>query len=140
MGAIYRSATVVVLWFGDGDEESDMTFHIYKQQASMLQRSRDINVPIPPEILCPAKDALKNPLVVRALLETFDRPWFHRLWTIQEMVLARQFIFMCGTKTLTEAEVELCVEEESRSLGLPPILNWDRYKTWKHLQRVALAD
>ncbi|KIM98268.1 hypothetical protein OIDMADRAFT_69443, partial [Oidiodendron maius Zn] len=86
MGAIYRSAAVVLLWLGDGDPESDMTFHIYKKQASMVQRSRDIDVPIPPEILSPAKDALKSPAVMRALFETFDRPWFHRLWTIQEMV------------------------------------------------------
>ena len=139
MGAIYRSAIVVILWLGDGDEGSDMTFHIYKRQASMVQRSRDINVPIPPEILSPAKDALKDPLVMRALFETFDRPWFHRLWTVQEMVLARQFIFMCGTKTLTEVEVDLCVGEESRSLGLPPILNWDRYKTWKGLYESGLG-
>jgi Heterokaryon incompatibility protein (HET) len=139
MGAIYRSAIFVVLWLGDGDAGSDMAFDIYKRQASMLQRSRDINFPIPAEILTPAKNALKDPLVMRALFETFDRPWFHRLWTIQEMVLARQFIFMCGTKTLTEAEVNLCVAEESRSLGLPPILNWDRYKAWKSLHESDLG-
>ncbi|KAH8588487.1 heterokaryon incompatibility protein-domain-containing protein [Bisporella sp. PMI_857] len=133
MGAIYRSAIMVMLWLGDGDALSDMAFDVYRHQASMLQRSRDINIPIPPEILSPIKDALKHPQVMRALFETFDRPWFHRLWTVQEMVLAREFIFICGTKTLTEAEVDLCVGEESRSLGLPPILNWHRYKTWKSL-------
>jgi hypothetical protein len=55
------------------------------------------------------------------------------------MVLAKQLIFMCGTKILTEAQVDLCVGEESRSLGLPPILNWDRYKTRKGLHESGLG-
>jgi hypothetical protein len=48
-------------------------------------------------------------------------------------VFAREFIFMCRTKTLMEADVGLCVGEESRSLGILLILNWNRYKIWKDL-------
>jgi hypothetical protein len=74
MGAIYWSVIVVILQLRDGNALSDMTFDVNRHQASMLQRSRDKNVPIPPEILSPIKDTLKDSLVIRALVETFDRP------------------------------------------------------------------
>jgi hypothetical protein len=35
--------------------------------------------------------------------------------------------------------VGLCVGEESRSLGLLLILNWNRYKIWKDLDKSGLS-
>nr|OQO30472.1 hypothetical protein B0A51_02814 [Rachicladosporium sp. CCFEE 5018] len=51
----------------------------------------------------------------QALLEHFLRPWFGRLWTIQEAVLPRHVIFVWGRFSLTWDEVRRFEDWERRA-------------------------
>lgn len=38
---------------------------------------------------------------LRAITTIWQRPWFSRLWRMQEAVLARKILFICGTYTIS---------------------------------------
>lgn len=40
-------------------------------------------------------------LKAEALDDVFKRTWFERAWTLQELVLASEVVFLCGTKSMT---------------------------------------
>ena len=45
-----------------------------------------------------------------ALTKLCSRPWFHRLWTYQEAVLARKCVVMCGSQTMDWTDLLRIVE------------------------------
>ncbi|KAH8802457.1 heterokaryon incompatibility protein-domain-containing protein [Xylogone sp. PMI_703] len=132
MGTIYKTAPVVTVWLGDGDEASNMAFEFSRSFADATKIGRERNIPID-TLKSAIQPILDNPLCMDALFATFTRPWFNRVWTVQEMVLAKHFVFVCGKETLNEEELELCDSQEAKSMGLPGILDWGRYKIWKSL-------
>jgi hypothetical protein len=87
MPKIFRSAKKVILWLGaeDGSSRWAMRF---------LSRIQDI-----PD----APDSVRNCLM-SMLADTwstlqflFSRPWFSRLWVINEAAVAKEFEVFCGT-------------------------------------------
>jgi hypothetical protein len=119
------------------EKDSDVTFDTYRTIAPFLHVQKAINNP---ELEQPGifdhveasfsafresidgfRNLLLNPQIIHSMLVTFDRPWFHRIWTAQELILARQFVFMCETRTLTEYELKACAGEQGRVLGLPTV-------------------
>ncbi|KAL1614560.1 hypothetical protein SLS54_009621 [Diplodia seriata] len=42
-----------------------------------------------------------RPEKVLEFVDIFDQPWFHRIWVIQEVVMARRVKVLCGSTTLT---------------------------------------
>jgi hypothetical protein len=58
----------------------------------------------------PFRDLSKEllPLVdVRAMTAWFLRPWFHRVWTVQEFCLAKESILICGDKSIPVDDVRM---------------------------------
>lgn len=43
---------------------------------------------------------------LRAITTIWQKPWFSRLWTMQEAVLARNILFVCGTYTISFNHLE----------------------------------
>ncbi|KAF2797827.1 hypothetical protein K505DRAFT_405517 [Melanomma pulvis-pyrius CBS 109.77] len=81
---VYRQATQVWGWVGDGDEDSKLA----------MRALRNINH---------SSNAL--PRLVEseqaALIGFFARPWFVRSWIIQEVVLSRDLQVVCGSEKLS---------------------------------------
>lgn len=69
MRNIYANCTNVVIWLGDGDENSREVFRSLHKDASKQSRS---------------------------LIELFRRPWFKRVWVVQELAYAPKAVIMCG--------------------------------------------
>jgi hypothetical protein len=67
MGRVYSTAATVVLWFGPGDEYDKEVIQ------KMVMRSRSW-----------------NPQNLSALNRICRRPWFRRLWVVQELTLAKK--------------------------------------------------
>jgi hypothetical protein len=104
MADIYSSASIVVVWLGpaDGFSESefgptnDLTRHMVefwktqKSEGYVEFRTANHLIQYPPSDT-PVWSA------VRSLLQ---RPWFSRVWTFQEIVLAQKAYLYCGTYTI----------------------------------------
>jgi hypothetical protein len=87
MDKIYKEAKGVLVWLGndDGVGESTINFLLrIRCPENVDSILRKLQQTIGASSLQPLQDLL-------------HRPWFHRRWTIQEVVLGRQVSMICGT-------------------------------------------
>ncbi|KAH7129464.1 heterokaryon incompatibility protein-domain-containing protein [Dactylonectria estremocensis] len=109
MGAIYSSATQVVVWLGEGDDATDVALDfvqgLSKLDPDTARRIVD-NEGLPWEHRQRVFHALgmRHGLdnydgVVGGLAKLMDHVWWTRVWTVQEIVLARSAILRCGAKS-----------------------------------------
>ncbi|KAK4499156.1 hypothetical protein PRZ48_009668 [Zasmidium cellare] len=81
MGEIYRKAATVFLWIGEGNAESDSAFD---SMATIADGSLD--------------DKIRRE-TCSFYASVGDRPWFSRVWILQEMALANEDpIVVCGSR------------------------------------------
>ncbi|KAI0532786.1 heterokaryon incompatibility protein-domain-containing protein [Xylaria digitata] len=78
MGRIYATAEASVIFLGDHDPESESLFRY----------------------LCNGNGSTRKQSVVRGIEKLFDRPWFSRIWVVQELANAQSASFLCGHDTL----------------------------------------
>ncbi|KAM3071145.1 hypothetical protein ACMFMG_010050, partial [Clarireedia jacksonii] len=76
MNQIYKTALSVVVYLGNEDTDSPIALQVLKSPV----RLRNL-------------DAIE----LRALKALFKRPYFSRLWIVQEVALAKSLYFYCGT-------------------------------------------
>jgi hypothetical protein len=102
MDDIYKIADVVVSWVGESDRETDLAFQFLERLGETWQRhvvgKGATNFSQQKALFEPIRREFPEPddHTVQALLRIFRRPWFSRVWTYQEAVLARGLIFLCG--------------------------------------------
>jgi hypothetical protein len=64
----------------------------------------------------PALERLVGDRLYRAVKQLFARPWFRRVWVIQEALLARKATVVCGKKTIPwEAMRAMCAREANEA-------------------------
>jgi hypothetical protein len=110
MADIYRSASLAVIWLGPADSSSESAFgfindltiqmlEFWKTQKSRnYAEARTADHPLQqPPLEAPVWSA------VRSLLQ---RPWFSRVWTFQEIVLAQKAVLHCGANMMTWQRLE----------------------------------
>ena len=100
MSEIYAEACRVVVWLGEADSESDDAIikirHILPilksrdPQGRAVQNSELVDLDLPP----------RRHSTWYSIGRLLHRPWFSRLWPLQEIVFAKDFLFYCGTATL----------------------------------------
>jgi hypothetical protein len=95
MTQIYSQAAQVVVYLGEETEDSSLAI-------KSILRVED----------------LSEPLHVEAILIFFQRPWFTRMWVIQEVLFARAAIVVCGSQML--------YWERIRAFG-----EWDTWNSWR---------
>jgi hypothetical protein len=99
MGSIFQKAKQVVVWLGEEENDSDSGFELAK-------KILDLVVSDPSLFNLTANNLKKvglpwwNDRSWRALGAIFLRPWFRRVWVIQEVVKAQNIILTCGAKTI----------------------------------------
>jgi hypothetical protein len=115
MGPIYQHAAQVVIWLGDASEtideennlpDSDLFFDFMSPLATEMQESKlatnDPSTPLYNKLVSEAADYVTTrtltPLV-RGFLDVVLRPWWERVWVVQEAALAKSAIVICGGKT-----------------------------------------
>lgn len=82
MGDIYRKADEVISWLGIHADDSDVLFQ-------WIEDNRHNGTTIDPKASPP-------PSSRAALIELAKRPYFSRMWVLQEFALARKVQIMCG--------------------------------------------
>jgi hypothetical protein len=113
MRKIYGMASGVCIWLGEADDNSKMAIDFIKHGVSNFKNLDD---------LFRNQDAV---LGWRAMTSLMQRPWFSRLWVIQEVVLSKKAELYCGTRTLSWTDfanaVSLFVEVEAATYRLPDV-------------------
>jgi hypothetical protein len=100
MEEVYRRASLVWVWLGDGDESSELAF----DELHGLGQHLDWDEAVPQEYL--VKELGRHPQRWRAISELLYRPWFRRMWIIQEILSARRAMMICG-KDIINADLFL---------------------------------
>lgn len=120
MSKIYSEAERVIFWLGSGTVETDMLM----ESLQLLQREsinynfggwsrqddrwKDLWASV--ELMFGRTLEQSRTLQREGLRELLARPWFRRVWILQEVALAKAGIIMCGRKS-----------ESARLFGLIPL-------------------
>lgn len=99
MGLIYSRADGVLVWLGHQSDGSDLAFDTITNILLHDARGRSMQETHDPRTNNTYLSAWQ------AILKLFHRRWFRRAWIIQEVVLAKQLVFACGTKELAGDEM-----------------------------------
>ncbi|KAI1264001.1 heterokaryon incompatibility protein-domain-containing protein [Xylariaceae sp. FL1019] len=108
MKTIYQEARRVVIWLGEHDGRTKTAFASMEFAASKAhpirpgttaacdwKRVRRGDKPIFP-LVGQIWDEVESYQASQALNSIFQRPWFTRTWTVQELVVASDVIVICG--------------------------------------------
>jgi hypothetical protein len=91
---IYKSAIRVVIWLGEGNETSDIAMDLVNAFARPLSNIKTFDVFR--EILSRPTQSDKWLALAQGLL---TRPWWSRIWIVQEVAVARDLLVVCGERT-----------------------------------------
>jgi hypothetical protein len=129
MRQIYGNALWVALWIGEAsctlDEETsrpvtDLAMEFFHNFAIELQGSKDSGQnprggTLYQEVVRERKafrrrgvGAFSPP--IRGLWEILHRPWWKRLWVVQEVSIARSPVLLCGSQSVTFDKVEVVID------------------------------
>ncbi|KAK4071783.1 hypothetical protein Purlil1_13331 [Purpureocillium lilacinum] len=90
MRHIYSQASCVLIWINESDSRLIYAFHYLRR---LLK-----DEPLVSEAL---RWTLFDPIGWDALTHLLSCDWFHRRWVIQEAVIPKQAVFLCGWDTMT---------------------------------------
>ena len=93
MGEIYTAATSALVWLGA--EHDNSTLALEKIQKLVQDH---INGGLEYDRTLSAINNLKGTAAFNAMISLFQRPWWFRLWTVQEVVFAKEVNVLCGSK------------------------------------------
>jgi hypothetical protein len=118
MKKIYERADQVIVWLGSAGDQSDRAFKLllalYGQRNSadnIIEMFKDINMP----------------RYLAALAKVFWRPYWSRMWIVQELTVAKELVFHCGPKYVTGqvlSEAQNILHRIDSVDGFPENLLW----------------
>ncbi|KAJ4344205.1 hypothetical protein N0V95_006245 [Ascochyta clinopodiicola] len=95
MRHIYSQATTVLIFLGEAWEGSDVVIDLIKTLA--MHPYLHLDPSMQPSVLSHGFN-LNDFDLLRWIFEFFHLPWWGRLWTVQEYILAQETVFICGEK------------------------------------------
>ena len=101
MRQINTQAVLVTVWLGPERDESNVAFQMIRTISQQGENSG--------EWLKNSLITRKNSLEWRALYHMLRRPWWRRIWIIQEMVAAEDAVFFCGPHSLKRRYMSECL-------------------------------
>ena len=96
---IYREAERVLIWLGSGSEDSDEAMDLFPRMINHLSDKRSKEEITDPDLPSLNQAAYKTPKMI-ALNNLLSRPWFSRVWTLQEGAFAAYAVVVCGDKEI----------------------------------------
>lgn len=118
MGEIFHRAESVIAWTGGGTESSDRAMEALLQIRTLDLKPSTWPSTLPPVPAswagkkCPSSEDVGT---WEDIALFFERPWFSRVWILQEVALAAEVIVRCGRWRLRWEDVfealRICVQE-----------------------------
>ncbi|KAH9218706.1 heterokaryon incompatibility protein-domain-containing protein [Leptodontidium sp. 2 PMI_412] len=95
MDEVYAKATSVIAWLGEESNDSNLAFDALNALPTVLLQHWD-----------PQKNAkfdmtALEPKFTSALRSLFLRPWWRRIWTVQESILGPAMSLICGKRQVS---------------------------------------
>jgi hypothetical protein len=110
MSKIYKHAQQVIGWLGDHDNDSHLVFNLFVllgRVSDEHNRQTDLEWRLAAEALietghlyCLEDLFDPNRRLIRAAALLVQRPWFRRLWIVQEVTLASSLELRCGFSSI----------------------------------------
>ncbi|KAL8285564.1 hypothetical protein RB597_002573 [Gaeumannomyces tritici] len=101
MAKIYSKASRVIVWLGEGTDNGAealeairMAAHRYHHTSPACEPDQPAEAEEEPTI------SLPNDTDQKAILDLLQRPWFQRIWVLQEVAAGRDVLFKCGPKEI----------------------------------------
>ena len=105
MREIYTRCQECLVWLGHSTPETDIAIDAIPRIAEHLKLYDAIQGWEREGIAVHSPELLESSLW-KGLVDLFSRPWFRRVWTLQECVLPDRVIFLCGSKVLAFSDME----------------------------------
>ena len=103
MGEVYTGAADVIAWLGEESEDSDLAF----EAIDALPKSDQVHWD--PGVAPSVSPEMRSMRHLQALQRLLQRPWWQRVWTVQESILGNNMHFVCGSrKCSAESLFSLC--------------------------------
>jgi hypothetical protein len=123
MREIYSRAACVVAWVGREEHDSDTLFASMDFISDLLSKvdrptstfTLDEGLLSPEYTLDGYLLSPENTVFWNAISRLSLRPWFRRLWVFQEIILAKELMILCGSKTATWASLFHLAKEVRRN-------------------------
>ncbi|KAK5988898.1 Heterokaryon incompatibility 6-like protein [Cladobotryum mycophilum] len=93
MSQIYSQAAQVVIYLGEAGDNSNLAIDFMTERDNPSAGTTSLSFP-------------KSTSLIQALEKFFRRPWFTRVWVIQEVILSSNGIAYCGDKKLSWSAVK----------------------------------
>jgi hypothetical protein len=127
MGKIYQGASVVIAWLGEASSETENALRSFRKSSKDLVSSMELRAIF-----------LESVKSWSSLVELFQRPYWSRVWIVQELVLAQDLIFQCGRESIDGSDMAALVQlldlfspAEFFQSASPGDTEWD-YKFGRH--------
>lgn len=114
MGNIYRQATETIVWLGPEEDESKKAIGALKRMSDWIIEQYTKKDPgllawmlrniADPNYMKRLIDGLNfgfqvdHEIPLEPIMALFERPWWKRVWTIQEVALSSQVYILCGSE------------------------------------------
>lgn len=100
MNKIYKQASQVLVWLGESVASTETAITWFQEWSTYRWMGvQHDNLPF--YMLEDRQRARRSPEDVAAVAEFLSRPWWSRVWTFQEVVLATKAELICGTYVLS---------------------------------------
>ncbi|KAL4892128.1 heterokaryon incompatibility protein-domain-containing protein [Aspergillus ambiguus] len=101
MGELYSCADQVLIWLGEESDQSGLACSLLPELTERIWALHENEGGWRPrkteDIVSQRLPPPEDPLW-RSVFLLYSRDWFQRLWIVQEIVLARQCVFVCGSQ------------------------------------------
>lgn len=132
MSLIYQKASRCVAWLGEDSEDCRMAFFAFREWAKNGELHWDPGLtPTAPDL------RVQYARAVRRLLE---RPWWHRVWTLQETIRPVQIDFLFGKNQVSSESMFQASQNSFRHVLSPCCWNHARHHDGALLEAEKLHD
>lgn len=111
MREIYTNALLVTVWLGPETNNSHLAVQLIHTWSQAMVESTDLDsTSLTDEIDFSFLSHMEEPFpknAWNAVLELFERPWWTRIWVIQEVAVSKKASFLCGSDIISLAEMLL---------------------------------
>ncbi|KAL9625060.1 MAG: hypothetical protein Q9160_000789 [Pyrenula sp. 1 TL-2023] len=120
MAEIYGKANRVIVWLGKAESESDQALEQIRVAADDMSAK-----------------SLAPQSIKQAILTLLQRPWFRRIWVLQEVAAARHVQIKCGSTEIDGYAFSLGLQSLQLSSGYIPKL-WNLIRSVVYLIRGSI--
>jgi len=103
MRDIYANADKVIVWLGEESENSGIAMHILEDMSSGFVDYKTFGYE---PSRCKAEEVQMEVELWQPVTELFHRPFWSRVWIVQEIALAKEALVCCGWRSIQWATLE----------------------------------